>query len=303
MSEGRGHLPTEGEHPAGADLDRLDAAAACALFARADREALAAVERARESLARVVELVAERLASGGRLFYVGSGTSGRLGALDASECPPSFQSDPEQVQYVIAGGDAALTSAVEGAEDDAGDGAHQLARRGVGERDVVVGISAGGTTPFVLGALEEARRRRAATVFLACVGEQLAPCEADLQLRLETGPELLAGSTRLKAGTATKLALNAISTLAMARLGKVHGHLMIDLDARANVKLSDRALRILMRLTGLGREAATTLLERARWRVKTATLMHATDLDVDAAEERLGRAGGVLRHALEEGAQ
>lgn len=298
MSEDRGHLDTEGVDPRTADLDQLTTPDALALFSRADREAAQAVEDARADLARAVDLVAARLAAGGRLIYVGAGTSGRLGALDASECPPTFQSPPGQVRFAIAGGGAALTGPVEGAEDDAAAGAAALAELELTADDAVVGITAGGTTPYVHGALDEARTRGAGTVFLACVPVEQVAREVDVDLRLLTGPELLSGSTRLKAGTATKLALNALSTLVMVRLGKVHGNLMVDVDTSANAKLVDRAARILARLTGLERGAALRLLEQAGGRVKTAAVMHHLGLDADEAEARLGATGGVLRRAL-----
>lgn len=295
----RGQLSTEGVSAASAELDRLPTERALALLLDGERRAVEAVDAARGELAAAVDLVAARLASGGRLFYAGAGTSGRLGVLDAAECPPTFQSDPAQVQGVIAGGLAALTGAVEGAEDDPGAGAAAMAERGLGPQDVLVGISAGGTTPFVHGALREARGRGAATVLVACVPRDQVPDEADLSVRVVTGPEVLAGSTRLKAATATKLVLNAISTLAMVRLGKVHGNLMVDLDAGANRKLVDRAVRILVQLLGLERGEARALLERARGRVKVAALMHAHELDRTAAEEHLARCGNRLRPALE----
>lgn len=298
MSAERGHLDTERIDPRSAALDSCSTTEALALFARADREAVEAVDAARGDLARAVELCAERLARGGRLLYVGAGTSGRLGALDASECPPTFQSPPERVQFLIAGGPPALTGPVEGAEDDAGAGARGVGERGIGADDVVLGITAGGTTPFVHGALAEARRRGAGTVLLACVPASQVPAEVDVDVRLPTGPELVAGSTRLKAGTATKLALNALSTLVMVRLGKVHGNLMVDLDTRANTKLVDRATRLVERLTGRPRGEAARLLGQAGGRVKTAVVMDARSCGREEAEELLTRAGGVLRRVL-----
>ncbi|MDA1264129.1 MAG: N-acetylmuramic acid 6-phosphate etherase [Planctomycetota bacterium] len=298
MSADRGHLDTEGRHPDSGALDELTTADALALFTQADREAVAAVAAAREGLAAAVELVAARLAAGGRLFYVGAGTSGRLGVLDASECPPTFQSDPSQVQGVIAGGVPALTDAVEGAEDDHGAGARAMRERNVAAGDAVLGISAGGTTPFVHGALEQAGRVGAARLFMACVPAAQVAVEVEVDLRLLTGPELLAGSTRLKAGTATKLALNALSTLVMARLGKVHGNLMVDVNTSANVKLVDRGERILMALTGVGREAAAALLARAGGRVKLAAVLAARGVEVDEAERLLAENRGVLRGLL-----
>lgn len=296
----RGHIATEQENPASAELDRLGTLEAVRLVNRQDRAVCDAIEAAEASIAAAVDLVAERLDRGGRLFHVGAGTSGRLGALDAAECPPTFQSPPEQVQAVIAGGPAALTGAVEGAEDDREAGARALDERAVGPLDVVLGIAAGGTTPFVHGALERARARGAATIFLACVPREQADDDADVSIRLRTGPEILTGSTRLKAGTATKQVLNTISTLAMVRLGKVHGNLMVDVTTGANVKLVDRGRRLVQRLTGVEREEAARLLAAAGGQVKLAAVLHAVGgADLDGARRRLERAGGHLRRALE----
>ncbi|MEO6710778.1 MAG: N-acetylmuramic acid 6-phosphate etherase, partial [Planctomycetota bacterium] len=223
----RSKLPTEERNPATADLDRLGTQAAVALIQAEDRAIHAALALAQQEIAAAVELIAARLATGGRLFYLGAGTSGRLAMLDAVECPPTFQSAPELVQAVIAGGSAALTGAVEGAEDDESSAARELELRGFSSRDVLFGIAASGTTPFVRAGLEFARARGAATVFLACVPRALVDDRADVSIRVVTGPEVLTGSTRLKAGTATKLVLNTISTLVMVRLGKVHGNRMV----------------------------------------------------------------------------
>jgi N-acetylmuramic acid 6-phosphate etherase len=291
-----GELPTEGENPRSDELDRLDVAAALELFEREDESIHAALRAARGELADAIELVVARLAAGGRLIYVGAGTSGRLGVLDASECPPTFQSEPAQVQGRIAGGPEALLRAVEGAEDSL-----ELGRAAVADvtaRDVVFGITASGRTPFVHAALGLARERGAATVMLACVPFALVPDSADVSIRVVTGPEVLTGSTRLKAGTATKLVLNRVTTLAFARLGKVHGNLMVDLDTRGNAKLRARGVRILQRLTGLATHEAEALLARAGGRVKPAVLMQRARIDLATAETRLAAVGGSLRRAL-----
>jgi len=301
MPKERGHLATERDNPRSAELDRLDAATAFDLMCAEDASVAPAVAAARESIVAAIELVAGRLRDGGRLFYVGAGTSGRLGALDAAECPPTFHSEPQQVQAVVAGGAAALAGAVEGAEDSPGAAGEELARRGLCGRDVVFGICAGGTTPFVHGALAFARGRGAATVFLACVPADEAPDAADVSIRVLTGPELVTGSTRLKAGTATKLVLNAVSTLAMVRLGKVYGNRMVDLAAGANSKLRDRALRLVAELCDLSREEAAAALERAEGDVKTAVVMRRLGLPTGPARERLERARGSLRRALHDG--
>lgn len=298
MSERREHLPTEQPNPASAELDRLSIVQAFDVFDREDELVAGAVRAAKDSIVRAIELVVERLSRGGRLIYAGAGTSGRLGILDAVECPPTFQSDPRQVQGRIAGGPEAVWRSVEGAEDSSEDGARAL--DDVSARDLVFGIASGGTTPWVHGALARARERGAATVFFACVPFEDVPDEADVSIRVLTGPEVLAGSTRLKAGTATKMVLNRVTTIAMARLGKVFGPWMVDLDTRANEKLRARGVAILERLTRLSRQDATVLLDRARGRVKVALVMHHLELDESAARGRLEACGGFVRRALAE---
>jgi N-acetylmuramic acid 6-phosphate etherase len=293
----REHLDTERANPASARLDELPVADAFDVMNAEDARVPAAVAAAKPAIVRAIELVAERLARGGRLVYVGAGTSGRLGVLDASECPPTFQTPRELVQGVIAGGDAALTRAVEGAEDARADGGAAVAARAIGPLDVVFGIAAGGTTPFVHGAIAEARARGAATVFLACVPREQAPDEADVSIRVLTGPEVLAGSTRLKAGTATKLVLNMVTTLAMSRLGKVHGNLMVDVDTRANAKLRERGIALVARIASLERARAAALLDAAGGEVKLACVMGLHGVDAAEARRRLAAAGGFLRRA------
>jgi len=287
---------TERVHPAGAELDRRDAGAAFDLFDREDEGVHAAVRAARPAIVRAIELVVERLGRGGRLVYAGAGTSGRLGVLDATECPPTFQSDPRAVQGRIAGGPEALVRSIEGAEDDRAAG--RAAADDLGPDDVLFGIAASGSTPWVHGALERARERGAATVFLACVPFEDAPDRADVSIRVVTGPELLAGSTRLKAGTATKLVLNRVTTIAFARLGKVYGNLMVDVDTRANRKLRLRGIALVRRLTDLTEAESGALLDRAGGRVKVAALMRLARLDRARAEQRLEELGGSLRRAL-----
>jgi len=288
-------LPTEAASPASAELDALPLEQAFDLFDRADEEVNAAVRAARPAILAAIELVSARLARGGRLIYVGAGTSGRLGLLDASECPPTFHTRREDVQGRIAGGPEAFFRAVEGAEDSAELG--RAAVEDVGPDDVVFGIAASGRTPWVHGALARARERGAGTVLLACVPFALAPDSADVSIRVVTGPEVLTGSTRLKAGTATKLVLNRVTTLAFTHLGRVHGNRMIDLDARANAKLRRRALGILRELTGLAEEPAAALLARAEGRVKPAALMQLAGLSHAEALAALARHGS-LRRAL-----
>jgi N-acetylmuramic acid 6-phosphate etherase len=263
--------PTEQRNPASMNLDKLPVREAIALMLREDAKIPPALMAERGLIERGVNLVTRSLRRGGRLFYVGAGTSGRLGVLDASECPPTFRTDPESVQGIIAGGQAALWSAVEGAEDDPLAGARAVKFRGVAKRDTVVGIAASGRTPFVWGALREAKRRGAATILL-CFNPQLRIARGDrptLAIAPRIGPEVLTGSTRLKSGTATKLILNIFTTLSMVRLGKVLGNLMIDVKA-SNNKLRDRAVRIVRELTGADYETARVVLVKTNWKIKPA---------------------------------
>jgi len=257
-----------------------------------------AVALIRPDIARAIGIVVAALRQGGRLIYFGAGTSGRLGVLDASECPPTFRVDPNLVQGVIAGGPDAMFRAKEGAEDSPEGGAADVDAKQVTSKDVVMGIAAGGTTPYVHGALRRARDLGAKTLFLTCV--QAVPNEppVDVTLRPLVGPEILTGSTRLKAGTATKLVLNTITTLAMVQLGKVYENLMVDLRA-SNVKLWDRGARIVSTLTGLSRDDAMNQLKAADGHVKLAVVMHKRNCPADQAKTLLEKAGGRLRKALE----
>ncbi|WP_343977265.1 N-acetylmuramic acid 6-phosphate etherase, partial [Streptosporangium amethystogenes] len=236
--------------------------------------------------------------AGGRLFYVGAGTSGRLAVLDASECPPTFGTDPELVQGVIAGGPPALTRSVEGAEDDRQGGAAAIAEKGVGALDSVVGISASGRAPYVLGALAEASRRGALTVGLSCNVATPLSAAALHPIEVVVGPEVVTGSTRLKAGTAQKLVLNMISTIAMVRLGRTYGNTMIEVSAM-NSKLADRAARMVSDITGAALPVSRSALEAAEWHVKVAVLMIEHGLDADGARVLLERHGDQLEAALE----
>lgn len=293
----RGHLLTEQANPESDRLDRLSSLEIVELFNREDAKVLDAIHHARQELAQAIDLASDALRAGGRLFYVGAGTSGRLGVLDAAECPPTFCTPPEMVQGIIAGGEAALVRSSEALEDRDAEGAAAIAEREVAACDVVVGISAGGTTPFVRGAIAAANARGAKTVFLACVPAADVPSAADVDVRLLVGPEVLAGSTRLKAGTATKMALNILSTGAMVQLGKVYGNRMVDVSV-TNDKLRDRAIRTIADLTELDRPAAEALLDRSDRRVKLALLMHWLEISADAGEELLARHQGHLRSAL-----
>ncbi len=293
----RGHLLTEQVNPSSANLDQLSALAIVELFNQEDAKTISAIAAAKLELATAIDRTADSLRQGGRLFYIGAGTSGRLGVLDAAECPPTFCTPPEMVQGILAGGAAALLRSSEGLEDIYSDGEQAIADRKIGPHDVVVGIAAGGTTPYVHGALAAGRQRGATTVFITCVPREQVALEVDIDIRLLVGPEILAGSTRLKAGTVTKLALNILSTGAMVRLGKVYGNRMIDV-AVTNVKLEDRALRILEDLTQLDRAAATDLLDHSGKSVKLALMLHWTGLEPDAATALLTNHQGDLRKAV-----
>ena len=263
--------PTESRNPRSTNLDTMPVADAVELMLHEEAKVTVALLAKKTLLARTVRVVTRAFLSGGRLFYFGAGTSGRLGVLDASECPPTFRVEPTLVQGIIAGGDVALSNAVEGAEDDAGAGAREVKSRRVTKRDVVVGIAASGTTPFVWGALGEAKKRSATTILL-CFNPHLVIPRAmrpTLVLAPDLGPEVLTGSTRLKAGTATKLVLNILTTLSMVQLGKVKSNLMVDVKP-SNVKLRARAVRIVRELTGTDEHAAIERLNRAGWVVKKA---------------------------------
>lgn len=296
--EERGHLLTEQINPESENLDQLSCLEIVDLFNREDAKTLKAIANARETLAETIDVSTKALKQGGRLFYVGAGTSGRLGVLDAAECPPTFCTPPELVQGIIAGGAAALIRSSEDLEDNQEDGATAIAQRQVCVNDVVIGISAGGTTPYVHGALKAAKQRGATTVMISCVPKEQLKIDADIDIRLITGPEILAGSTRLKAGTVTKMALNIISTGVMIRLGKVYGNRMIDVSVTNN-KLYDRALRIIGDLTDLNREEAANLLKRSNNKVKLALLMHWTGEDQETANNLLSQHQGNLRNALQ----
>ncbi len=250
-------------------------------------------------ISRVVDIVAERMARGGRLFYVGAGTSGRLGVLDASECPPTFGVPPEQVQGIIAGGVTALTTSIEGAEDDPQIGAQDLRARNVDANDVVVGIAASGRTPYVIGALDAARQAGAVAVALVNVTQSAMADHADHTIAAVTGAEGLTGSTRLKAGTAQKMVLNLLTTAAMVRQGKVYGNLMVDVRA-TNVKLRDRAVRIVTAASGADPDQARAALASSNWRCKTAIVMLKRDVNAARATQLLADADGWVRAALEE---
>ena len=293
----RGHLLTEQVNPASSELDALSTEDLVGVFVAEDRKPQEAVAGAAAALAQAIDAIAQRLQAGGRLFYLGAGTSGRLGVLDAAECPPTFCSAPELVQGVLAGGAPALLRSSEGLEDLFDAGRSDLEARGFGSGDALVGIAAGGTTPYVHGGLAHARSLGALAIAMACVPAEQVPMPCDIDIRLISGPEVLTGSTRLKAGTATKMALNILSTGVMVRLGKVYGNRMVDV-AVTNSKLEDRALRILSDLANVSREQGRALLEASAGSVKLALVMARRSLDAEQAAEVLERSGGNLRQAL-----
>ncbi|GAA2874695.1 N-acetylmuramic acid 6-phosphate etherase [Streptosporangium fragile] len=290
-------LSTEQSDPRYSQIDRLSTEQVARLMNAADATVPGAVARAIPEISAAVDAVVARMRAGGRLIYVGAGTSGRLAVLDASECPPTFGTDPELVQGVIAGGEPALTRSVEGAEDDRPGGAAAMAERGVGARDAVVGVSASGRAPFVLGALTEASRRDALTVGLSCNAGTPLSAAVLHPIEVIVGPEVVTGSTRLKAGTAQKLVLNMISTIAMVRLGRTYGNAMIEVSAM-NSKLADRAARMVSDITGTDLSVARPALEAAGWQVKVAVLMVERGLDADGARALLERHGDRLEAAL-----
>jgi len=280
-------------------LDRMSIAESFDLINGEDASIASAVAAARSDICRAIELVVAAFREGGRLIYVGAGTSGRLGVLDATECPPTFLTEPHQVQGVIAGGFEALTRSVEGAEDHPETARAAMDQREVGPGDVVFGVATGGTTPYVHAALERAKERGAKTVFLACVPSEQLGDAADVSIRVITGPEVVTGSTRMKAGTATKMVLNMVTTIALVQTGKVYQNLMVDVNTRSNAKLVDRGTRIVQTLTGRSREAARALLEDAGGHVKTALVMHARNVDRAAAQELLLAEDGRLDRLIE----
>jgi N-acetylmuramic acid 6-phosphate etherase len=299
MAEPHGKRPldsrlTEQRNPRSARIDQLSTIQIVDLINAEDRMVAEAVQEEREEIAHAVELVVDSFRKGGRLFYIGAGTSGRLGVLDAAEMPPTYGTNPEMVQGIIAGGYAALVRAQEGAEDDPENGAKAIDEREVGANDFVLGIATSGTTPYVHGALRRARERGARTGFLLCTypTEELMRSH-DVVIAPLVGPEVITGSTRMKAGTATKMVLNTITTAAMVLLGKVYGNLMVDLQVTCE-KLRDRGQRILMETLRVERPAAAELLERAGGHVKTGIVMGKLGVGRDEARKKLDEQGGVI---------
>ncbi len=298
MTQDRGHFTTELSNERSKRIDRMTVSEAFDLINSEDAGVPTAVAAAKEQIVAAIDLVVAAFKASGRLFYAGAGTSGRLGVIDAAECPPTFLSDPSRVQGIIAGGREAMFRSIEGAEDSAQAGADALEERKIGPADVLVGIATGGTTPFVHGAIRYAKQAGARTVFLACVPAEHCPDEADVSIRVIVGPEVITGSTRMKAGTATKLVLNMITTVAMVRMGKVYENLMVDVNAYANRKLVDRGARIIAAVTGLERETALEKLHAAEGQVKAAIVMHFKNVDLQTASALLDRHEGNVRAVL-----
>jgi N-acetylmuramic acid 6-phosphate etherase len=288
---------TEHRNPASRDLDRLSALEIVRLMNREDRKVAAAVERELPAIAQAVDAIVRAIRGGGRLIYVGAGTSGRLAVLDAAECPPTFGTSPELVRALIAGGERAIAGAVEGAEDSNVNGARDLQRLKLTKKDTVVGIAASGTTPYVLGAMEFARKRGAVTIAVTSNRNMPLARLAKITIAPEVGPEVLAGSTRLKAGTSQKLVLNMLSTAAMVRLGHVYENLMIDV-ALTNEKLSQRGLRILAQASGKDLSSAEHALRQSGHNLRVALVMLKLDLSMQEAKEKLAAAKGNLRKVL-----
>jgi len=291
-------LATEQRNPRTSDLDTLETAGILERIAFEDGTVPAAVARELPSIAAAVDLVVASFREGGRLIYVGAGTSGRLGVLDASECPPTFGSDPDLVQGVIAGGVGALVRAVEGAEDREDEGQQAMLDRHVGPKDTVIGLAASRRTPFVVSALRVARRMGARTSYVTCTPRSEFALDVDVAICPEVGPEVVMGSTRMKAGTAQKLVLNMITTAAFVRMGKVYENMMVDLMATSE-KLVERSRRTVMTVTGVDYDTAAEAIAEAGKSVKTAIVMLKLDCSRDQAESRLARAQGFVRAALE----
>lgn len=291
-------LTTESSNPASEDLDLLSSLELVQLINSEDAKIAAAVARESEAIAQAIDKIVACLRAGGRLIYVGAGTSGRLGVLDAVECPPTFNTDPEQIVAVMAGGFEGLVKAVEGAEDSAEMGRADLLKLNVDDKDCVVGITASGRTPFVLGALQYAREQGAVCIGFSCNEQNALKACSDLRITPVVGPEVISGSTRLKAGTATKMVLNMLTTGAMVCLGKTFGNYMVDVQA-TNEKLEYRASKMLAQLAKISESAARELLASCDWQVKTAVLMHHRKLDARQARVKLLNVAGHLRKAMQ----
>jgi N-acetylmuramic acid 6-phosphate etherase len=292
-------LPTEAINPVSLAVDKTSVAEIVEMVLNEDRKVIAAVQKERERIAHGIEIVTQALRKGGRIIFIGAGTSGRLGVVEASEIPPTFGTSPSTVQAIMAGGQDAVFRAKEGVEDNYEEGARSVSRLRLSPRDVVIGVSASGMTPFVRGGLTRARKAGAKIIFITCWPGSELQNFVDLQIAPAVGPEIIAGSTRLKAGTATKMVLNMLTTIAMIKVGKTYGNLMVDVQTGSE-KLKDRARRIISIVTGLDYDAADALLKRAKWNVKAAIVMEKTHLTLPQALKRLKKSNDSVREAIGE---
>jgi N-acetylmuramic acid 6-phosphate etherase len=292
-------LGTERQNPISSELDTLSALEIARIINQQDQTVAAAVEKALPQIALAIDAIADAIAGGGRLIYVGAGTSGRLAALDASECPPTFSTDPKTVQYVIAGGEKALSRATEVSEDSRPAGRADLSKRKPSKKDVVVGVAASGRTPYTIAAVEFARKKGARTVAVVCNADSELGRTAEIEIVANVGPEVLSGSTRMKAGTAQKMVLNMLTTGAMARLGYIYGNLMVNVHTR-NEKLVERGLGILEKAAGIDRKKAAQVLKDSDNQMAVALIMCRTGLDRRKAVQKLRRYKGNVRKAMEE---
>jgi N-acetylmuramic acid 6-phosphate etherase len=295
-------LPTEAINLVSLAVDKAPVPDIIDMIVSEDRKVIAAVQREKERIAHGVEIITQGLRKGGRLIFVGAGTSGRLGVVEAAEIPPTFGTPPSLVQAIMAGGQEAVFRAKEGVEDNYEEGARSIGRLRLGSKDVVIGVSASGMTPFVRGALTRARKAGAKIIFVTCWPGSELQNFVDLQIAPAVGPEIIAGSTRLKAGTATKLVLNMLTTITMVKLGKTYGNLMVDVQTGSE-KLKDRARRIVGLVTGLDYEAAEALLKRSKWNVKVAIVMQRASLTMPQALRRLKKAHDSVAEAIGEDAE
>jgi N-acetylmuramic acid 6-phosphate etherase len=293
------YLPTEAINPVSLAVDKTPVPEIVDMIVNEDRKVIAAVHKERERIAHGVEIITQALKKGGRIIFIGAGTSGRLGVVEASEMPPTFGTDPSLVQAIMAGGQDAVFKAKEGVEDNYEEGARSISRLRLGKKDVVVGVSASGMTPFVRGGLTRARKVGAKIIFVTCWPKSELQNFVDLQIAPAVGPEIIAGSTRLKAGTATKMVLNMLTTISMIKVGKTYGNLMVDVKTGSE-KLKDRARRIVVTVTAVTYDEADALLKRAKFNVKAAIVMQKTGLTLPKALQRLKKADDQIREAIGE---
>jgi N-acetylmuramic acid 6-phosphate etherase len=292
-------LPTEAINPVSLAVDKTSVPDIIDMVVNEDRKVIAAVHKERERIAHGVEIITQALRRGGRVIFIGAGTSGRLGVVEASEMPPTFGTSPTLVQAIMAGGQEAVFKAKEGVEDNYEEGARSISRLRLTKKDVVIGVSASGMTPFVRGGLTRARKANAKIIFVTCWPGSELQNFVDLQIAPAVGPEIIAGSTRLKAGTATKMVLNMLTTISMIKVGKTYGNLMVDVRSGSE-KLKDRARRILVIVTDITYEEADVLLRRAKWNVKAAIVMQKASLTLPQALKRLRKADDLVREAIGE---